>query len=160
VALAAFGQIRDVFVSGGHDTTHWHLNNTYKTDGYEKSVRLSGTPDRDRGHMNICIIKLEYSDILMNIQDGDAMNKQLADLLKYVADCRLVSLLQVVSVVSFTTALHTAIAHQGELPAALYVLWVVATAIVATLSLAISSSCELDAERRDRLTNDEPHGAR
>ena len=88
------------------------------------------------------------------------MNKQLADFLKHAADCRLVSLLQVVSVVSFMTALHTAIAHQGELPSALFVLWVVASAIVATLSLAISSNCELDAERRNRLTNDKPHSAR
>ena len=93
----------------------------------------------------------------MDIQEGDVMNKQLVRFLKHAAGCRLVSLLQVLSVVSFMAALHSAVSHQGELPATLFVLWVVATGIVATLSLAIGSSCELD--EHNRLSNDELHGA-
>jgi hypothetical protein len=94
----------------------------------------------------------------LDIQEGDAMNKQLTCFLKHAADCKLVSLLQIVSVLGFMAALHGALAHQGDVPPTLFVLWVVATGIVATVSLAISSSCELEEAQHDRQPDDELHG--
>lgn len=73
--------------------------------------------------------------------------------------CRVLSLLQLASVISFMAALHGAASHQGDMPPTLFVLWVVATGVLATVSLAISSSCELDEDRRDSLSVDDLHGA-
>ena len=88
------------------------------------------------------------------------MTMQRTQYVKEATRCRLVSLLQLVSVVSFIAALHGAVSHQGDVPPTLFVLWVVATGIVATLSLAISSSCELDKDRHDSLPHDELHPVR
>ncbi len=69
------------------------------------------------------------------------MNRELMPTQHRPHDCHLVSLMQTLCGVSFMLALYSAIAHQGEVPATLYVIWVAATAVLGIVTLAFSSIC-------------------
>jgi len=73
---------------------------------------------------------------------------------KRIADCPFVCFLQMLCAVSFLLAYEMAASHQGEIAAELFILWLVGTGILATLSLAISSN-----HKTDKIVQDRQHGA-
>ena len=81
------------------------------------------------------------------------MQNLLTHIVKRAEECRCACVLQVVSAISFLLALHTAASHQGKVSPVLFILWLVGTGMLVTLSLAINRDCAVNQILRRRSTS-------